>query len=118
MKKYRYALLHLAFFYGGLISGSGLMLLLASVLVGFLPRVKQGFGYYFIVAVAALALAMFLQMPETVIMEKLENILPLGPVPFWAVVGLISGANMAVTAIAINRLLLPKQKDRVFGRNN
>jgi hypothetical protein len=114
-KKYRYFMLHLAFYFGGLISGSALILLAMSALAGLFPRVKQGFIYYFLLAVAALGLAMWLHPPQAELMQRLSEVMGLGPVPFWLVVALVSALTMVFTALAVNRVALPRKRN--FGRS-
>jgi len=109
-KKYRFALLHLAFFFGGLISGSTLLFLALSALCGFFPRIKQGFGYYLLLAVLALVLVYFLNPPEAALLTRLEELLGLEAIPFSAVVGMVTALTMVFTALALNRLVLPKNR--------
>lgn len=114
-KNYQYIFLHFTLLTGGLIFQNLLYFFISALLVGILPRRRRAMGYYWLLSLAAMALALFLNPPQAAVQEAIAGVLPLGKLPFWLLVAIITSLMQAISATAANRLLSKHTEKKRIG---
>lgn len=108
-----YLLMHTLLFAAALAFLELYLFFVLAALAGLVPRKRKNFGYYFLASLLAMAAVLLLKMPEPDLSKRLTALMGTSPVPFWAVVGLISCLTLSITARAINSISLPgRRKDK------
>lgn len=112
---YIFIIPHFSILAGGLLLENLIYFFISAALVGLFPRRRNHFFYFWLLSLAALALALYLKPPVEGVQESLAGVLPLGPVPFWAAVVLVSSLAQSLTSMAFNGLFSKRRKKRKIG---
>lgn len=83
-----------------------------SALAGLIPRRRLHFFHYFGASVLALIAMYLVFAPNRTVSDLLAEVLGLGTVHPFVLVAFVSGITATLTAIAVNRLTLPPEREK------
>lgn len=109
--KYRFSFLHFSLLAGALILQNQWIFFGFAILVGIFPRVRYSFGYYLLLSILAMALALILNPIPAALNESFGEIMGIPDFPFWLIVAIVSVLTLSFIATGINHLLAIEEKE-------